>query len=210
MALYDQEITQRQGTKSYKKLLYIVDNYLGEALLRKNQSSLASNNKNANAGIHAGVVNGKPGYCKKWARNGECTFGDKCHWAASHTAENKNKDADGDAAPAPPKLLAMLCADMASSCVPSVSPVVTVVELPCDDDALDMDARQVWSRDRPLPAELDKSSSASSPRTEYPSRCACMATARWLVMYVTTSRPGRVRLIQGGGGGASRSANLIL
>ena len=97
MALYDQEITQRQATKSYKKLRYIVDNYLAEALLRKNQSSLASNHKNANAGIHAGVVNGKPGICKKWARNGECTFGDKCFWAASHTAENKNKDADGDA-----------------------------------------------------------------------------------------------------------------
>ena len=97
MALYDQEISQRQATKSYKKLRYIVDNYLGEALLRKNQSSLASNNKNANNGIHAGIVTGKSGFCKKWAKTGECTFGEKCFWAASHTAENKNKDADGDA-----------------------------------------------------------------------------------------------------------------
>ena len=98
MALYDQEITQRQATKSYKKLRYIVDNYLAEALLRKNQSSLANDrNKNANNGIHAGIVSGKTGVCKKWAKNGECNFGDKCFWAASHTAENKNKDADGEA-----------------------------------------------------------------------------------------------------------------
>ena len=101
MALYDQEVTQRQATRSYKKLRYIVDNYLSEALLKKNQASLAKdNNKNANNGIHAGIVVDKSGYCKKWANSGECKFGAKCHWADSHTAQNKNKDAVSDNAQA--------------------------------------------------------------------------------------------------------------
>ena len=97
MALYDQEITQRQATKSYKTLRYIVDNYLAEALERKNQADKTANNKNANGGVHAGVVKG---CCKSWAAKGECKFGAKCHWAASHTAENKNKDAASDSAQA--------------------------------------------------------------------------------------------------------------
>ena len=95
IALYDQEITQRQGTKSYKNLRYIVDNYLAEALLKKNQAEKTSNNnKNANGGIHAGID--KSAICKAWAQHGKCRFGAKCHWAASHTAENKNKDAVTD------------------------------------------------------------------------------------------------------------------
>ena len=80
MALYDQEITQRQGTKSYKKLRYIVDNYLAEALLKKKQAEKTSNNnKNANGGVHAGVVVDQSVICKAWSMNGKCRFGAKCH-----------------------------------------------------------------------------------------------------------------------------------
>ena len=56
LALYDQGISQHKEPKSYKRLRYIVENYLEENLLRRNQAALASGgNKNANSGIHAGV-----------------------------------------------------------------------------------------------------------------------------------------------------------
>ena len=94
LALYDQEITQRQATKSYKKLRYIVDNYLEETLLKKNQASLASNNRgpkvNAALDTKAEKANVRSGYCTKWCKTGDCAAGSKCPWAASHTHENRS------------------------------------------------------------------------------------------------------------------------
>ena len=78
LALYNQEISQHKEPKSYKRLRYIVDNYLEENLLKRNQAALASGgNKNANAGIHAGVdkqgnVTARSGYCTKWSKTGTC------------------------------------------------------------------------------------------------------------------------------------------
>ena len=56
LALYDQEITQRQATKDYKRLRYIVDNYLGEAKLKKNQAALAQDGKNKNFAAADGKI----------------------------------------------------------------------------------------------------------------------------------------------------------
>ena len=91
LALYDQEITQRQATKCYKRLRYIVDDYMSESLLKKNQQALAKRPKGF-AAIDGKIPKqtARPGYCSKWSKSGDCAAGNKCPWAASHTPENKS------------------------------------------------------------------------------------------------------------------------
>ena len=87
-----------------------MDNYLAEALLKKNQAALSQDNKNKNYVATDGLnkKNARTGYCTKWSKSGDCASGDKCPWAASHTAENrswysKNRETGGTAASAKSK-----------------------------------------------------------------------------------------------------------
>ena len=45
LALYEQEITQGKAQRDYKRLRFIVDNYMGEQLLKRNQANLAKGPK---------------------------------------------------------------------------------------------------------------------------------------------------------------------
>ena len=90
MALYHQGITHEGKERSYQRLRIMVETYLDDNLLRRNQAALTSSGRGANAFVGVdGKVQARSGYCNKWSKQGECAAGGKCPWAASHTEENR-------------------------------------------------------------------------------------------------------------------------
>jgi hypothetical protein len=102
MAMYHQDVTFRGTPKSIDQLRRMVDVYLEDQLLKKNQSDHRS-------GAKARVVKEKPsqrtsnekppdkqksksqsGTCFKWRDTGKCVAGSSCSYSSSHTEENKN------------------------------------------------------------------------------------------------------------------------
>ena len=90
MALYWQGITQLKETKSYDRLRDIVENFLEERELRQNQAGLRSVG-GGQGGAYPVVEGPKKGVCRRWKKQGKCSDGQNCPWAASHTPENKPK-----------------------------------------------------------------------------------------------------------------------
>lgn len=97
MALYEQEITQGKAQRDYERLRWIVNNYMAEQLLKRNQANLAKGPKAFGAVDGAGGKQGKPGknsqragWCPQWCKSGDCAAGTKCPFASSHTPENKS------------------------------------------------------------------------------------------------------------------------
>ena len=101
MALYWQEVTQKGVKKSYEGLRRIVDLYLEELHLKRNQAALATKSnawKGAPGAKGAGKGKGKgkgkakggnkTGTCRQWGKEGKCSRGKDCPWLWSHTPEN--------------------------------------------------------------------------------------------------------------------------
>ena len=94
MALYWQGITQLREQKDYTRLRNIVENFLEERELRRNQQGLASGGPGRAGAYPAAGGNPdapKKGTCRQWKKKGKCADGKSCPWAASHTPENKPK-----------------------------------------------------------------------------------------------------------------------
>ena len=113
LALYWQDITQRKEPKDYKKLKFIVKNFLEEQLLKRNQAAMTSKNSLVHPSKGGGKgdepVIARTGVCRKLKKTGKCAAGSNCPWAASHTQANKpaprerSPEKDRDRSPGRPR-----------------------------------------------------------------------------------------------------------